>query len=223
MFIEARGIEKTFPAPAFGGGAGLRALAGLDLKAGTGITGLAGPNGSGKTTALKVLAGVLLADSGEVLADGKPESPERLRALVSYCPANPRGFYFRISAAENLRFFGALAGLPPAEAAGAAAELAPPLGLSAADLGRRFDALSEGTMQKVSLLRALSRRAPVLLLDEPFRGLDEAACAGLLGLLSGLSGSTAVVIASHDAALLGKAAGRILRITDGTNGGEAAR
>ena len=220
MLIEARGIEKLFPAPVFSGGAGLRALAGVDLKAGPGVLGLEGPNGSGKTTLLKVLAGLLQADAGEVLIDGTAAGPDALRAAASFCPANPRGFYSRISAAENLRFFGALAGLSAEEAAAAAAELAPRLGLPAAGLERRFDKLSEGTMQKVSLLRAFSRQAPVLLLDEPFRSLDAAASAGLLELIKETSASSTVILASHDPVLLNKAAGRILGLADGR---EAAR
>lgn len=221
MLIEARGIEKIFPAPTLSGGEGLRALAGAHLEAGPGVLGIEGPNGSGKTTLLKVLAGILRPDSGEVLADGRPEPPCRLRALAAFCPASPRGFYFRISAAENLRFFAALAGISPEAAAAAAAKLAPRLGLSGADLERRFDKLSEGNMQKVSLLRALSRRTPVLLLDEPFRGLDTEARAGLLAILKELSAGTAVLIASHDENLLREAARRTLRLFPA--GAEAGR
>ncbi|PIU20100.1 MAG: ABC transporter ATP-binding protein [Elusimicrobia bacterium CG08_land_8_20_14_0_20_59_10] len=212
MLIEARGIEKIFPAPPLSGGEGLRALAGADLEAGPGVLGIEGPNGSGKTTLLKILAGILRPDSGEVLADGRPEPPRRLRALAAFCPASPRGFYFRISAIENLRFFGALAGSSPEDAAAAAAKFAPRLGLSGTDLGRRFDRLSEGNMQKVSLLRALARRTPVLLLDEPFRGLDAAARSGLLAILKELSPATAILIASHDEHFLREAAPRTLRL-----------
>ena len=220
MFIEARNIEKVFPAPVFSGGAGLRALAGLDLKTGPGVLGLEGPNGSGKTTLLKVLAGLLQPDAGEVLIDGTPAGPDALRAAAAFCPASPRGFYCRVSAAENLRFFGALAGLSPEEAAAEARGLAPRLGLSGSDLERRFDKLSEGNMQKVSLLRAFSRRARVLLLDEPFRSLDAASSAGLLELIKETSAASAVILTSHDPVLLKKAAPRIFSMAKGL---EAAR
>jgi ABC-2 type transport system ATP-binding protein len=215
MRLEVKGLVKEFPAPLFSGGAPLRALDGADLEADTGITGLGGANGSGKTTLFKTLAGILEADSGTILIGGSAASPERLRGIAAYCPANPRSFYFRLTASENLRFFGALAGLSPAEAAERAGKLAPRLGLSAADLRRRFDRLSEGNMQKISLIRALSRRAPILLLDEPFRGLDGIACRGLLELIAEAGRNSTVLVTSHSRELLAAAAARTLRIDQG--------
>jgi len=215
MRLEARGLVKIFPAPLFSGGAPLRALDGLDLEAGPGALGIEGPNGSGKTTLFKTLAGVIEADGGAVLADGAPAGSRRLRELAALCPANPRSFYFRLSGAENLRFFGALAGLSPAEAGERAARLGGRLGLSGADLGRRFDRLSEGNMQKVSLIRAFSRRSPLLLLDEPFRGLDARAAEGLLELIEETARRSAVLVSSHTPELLRRAAGRVLKLEGG--------
>ena len=215
MKFEARGLVKTFPAPVFSGAAPLRALDGASIEAAPGVTGVEGPNGSGKTTLFRALAGIIEADGGQVLAGGEAAGPEELRGLTAYCPANPRGFYFRLSAAENLRFFGALAGLTPRESAASALALAGRLGLAAADLDRRFDRLSEGNMQKVSLIRTLSRRARLLLLDEPFRGLDAAACAGLLELIKENGLDRAVLITSHTPELLRAASARILKIQSG--------
>jgi ABC-type multidrug transport system ATPase subunit len=215
MRIEARGLVKVFPAPLFSGGAPLRALDEVDLEAGPGALGIEGPNGSGKTTLFKTLAGIIEADGGSILAGGSGASPSRLRQLAAFCPANPRSFYFRLSASENLRFFGALAGLTPAGAAERAARLGARLGLSGADLERRFDRLSEGNMQKVSLIRAFSRQAPLLLLDEPFRGLDAAAAAGLLELISESARASAVLVSSHSPELLRRAAGRVLKMEGG--------
>ncbi|OGR45375.1 MAG: hypothetical protein A2X35_03790 [Elusimicrobia bacterium GWA2_61_42] len=215
MRLEAKGLVKIFPAPVFSGLAPLRALAGADLAAETGVTGLGGSNGSGKTTLFRTLAGVLEADGGVILAGGLPADAKRLRELAAYCPSNPRSFYFRLSAAENLRFFGALAGLTSAEAAARAEQLAGRLGLSPSDLKRRFDRLSEGNMQKVSLIRALSRRAQFLLLDEPFRGLDGVACRGLLELIAEAGKISTVLVTSHSRELLAAAAGRTLRIENG--------
>lgn len=222
MELQARNLAKTFPPPFFSGAAPVAALAGLDLEAGPGALGIEGPNGSGKTTLFKLLAGIIEADGGEILAGGSPAGSQRLRGLAAYCPSNPRTFYFRLSAAENLRFFGALAGLSPALALERASALAGRLGLSAADLERRFDKLSEGNMQKVSLIRAFSRRSPLLLLDEPFRGLDAAACAGLLELIKEAARDAAVLLSSHNPALLRQAAGRTLALEAGRLKGGAA-
>ncbi len=215
MKFEARNLIKLFPAPLFSGAKPLRALDGLNLEAGPGITGLEGPNASGKTTLLRTLAGIIEADGGLITAGERAAGPEQLRETAAYCPANPRGFYFRLSAAENLRFFGALAGLTPDEAAAAALALAGRLGLAASDLERRFDRLSEGNMQKVSLIRTLSRRAQLLLLDEPFRGLDAAACAGLQELIKENGRDRAVVVSSHSPELLRAVAGRIIKMEKG--------
>ena len=215
VILEARGLVKIFPPPPFSGGAGLRALDGVDLAAGPGALGLEGPNGSGKTTLLKTLAGVLEADGGAITAGGKPADPAALRRLSALCPPNPRSFYFRLSAEENLRFFGSLAGLEPGRSLELARELAGRLGLPGAELGRRFDRLSEGNMQKVSLIRAFSRPAEFLLLDEPFRGLDSAAVNGLLGLIEERGRRAGVIVASHSPGLLREAAGRVVALENG--------
>lgn len=215
MRLEARGLVKIFPAPLFSGGAPLRALDGLDLEAGPGVTGVKGPNGSGKTTLLKALAGIIETDGGVILAEGAPASPRGLRKIAAYCPSNPRAFYFRLTAAENLRFFGALAGLTAEESLKRAAELADRLRLARADLERRFDRLSEGNMRKVSLIRSLSRRAPLLLLDEPFSGLDAGSRGGLLELIAEAGRASTALVSSHSPELLLRTAGRMITLEGG--------
>jgi len=215
MILQVKGLVKVFPAPPLSGGEAVRALAGVDMEAGPGVTALAGPNASGKTTLLRTLAGLLEADGGTVLTDGAAADSGRLRALASYCPPVHRSFYFRLSAAENLRFFGVLAGLKAEEALSRAKALAPRLGLALPDLDRRFDRLSEGNQQKISLIRAFLRRAPLLLLDEPFSGLDGIACRGLLALISGAGIDSTVLVTSHSRELLETAAVRTLRLENG--------
>ena len=221
MKFEARGLIKLFPAPAFSGGQPLRALEGVDLEAGPGVLGLEGPNGSGKTTLFKTLAGIIEPDGGTILAGGEAAGSGRLRELAACCPSNPRSFYFRLSAAENLRFFGALAGLSTAVSLERAKRLAEKLGLSPADLDRRFDRLSEGNMQKVSLIRSFSRRSPLLLLDEPFRGLDADSQQGLLELIKEAGRDSAVLVSSHAPELLRAAAHKVLKLEAGRLAGEA--
>ena len=221
MKFEARGLTKIFPAPAFSGGSPLRALEGLDLEARPGVLGLEGPNGSGKTTLFKTLAGIIEPDEGTILAGGEAAGAGRLRELAAYCPSNPRSFYFRLSAAENLRFFGALAGLSASLALERARQLAEKLKLSPADLDRRFDRLSEGNMQKVSLIRSFFRRPPLLLLDEPFRGLDADSQQGLLELIKEAGRDSAVLVSSHAPELLRAAAYKVLKLEAGRLAGEA--
>lgn len=221
MKFEARGLNKIFPAPAFSGGVPSRALEGVDLEARPGVLGLEGPNGSGKTTLFKTLAGIIEADGGTILAGGEAAGSLRLRELAAYCPSNPRSFYFRLSAAENLRFFGALAGLSASISLERARQLSEKLGLSPADLDRRFDRLSEGNMQKVSLIRSFSRRPPLLLLDEPFRGLDAASQRGLLELIKEAGRDSAVLVSSHVPELLRAAAFKVLKLDAGRLLGEA--
>lgn len=199
----------------------MRVLEGVDLEARPGVLGLEGPNGSGKTTLFKTLAGIIEADGGTTLAGGEAAAPLRLRELAAYCPSNPRSFYFRLSAAENLRFFGALAGLSASIALERAKQLSERLGLSPADLDRRFDRLSEGNMQKVSLIRSFSRRPPLLLLDEPFRGLDAASQRGLLELIKEAGRDSAVLVSSHTPELLRAAAHKVLKLDSGRLLGEA--
>lgn len=199
----------------------MRALEGVDLEARPGVLGLEGPNGSGKTTLFKTLAGIIEADGGTILAGGEAAGSGRLRELAAYCPSNPRSFYFRLSAAENLRFFGALAGLSASLALERAKQLAEKLELSPADLDRRFDRLSEGNMQKVSLIRSFSRRSPLLLLDEPFRGLDADSQQGLLELIKEAGRDSAVLISSHAPELLRAAAHKVLKLDAGRLLGEA--
>lgn len=199
----------------------MRALKGVDLEARPGVLGLEGPNGSGKTTLFKTLAGIIEADGGTILAGGEAADTERLREIAAYCPSNPRSFYFRLSAAENLRFFGALAGLSASLALERARQLAEKLELSPADLDRRFDRLSEGNMQKVSLIRSFSRRPHLLLLDEPFRGLDADSQQGLLELIKEAGRDSAVLVSSHAPELLRAAARKVLKLDAGRILGEA--
>ena len=199
----------------------MRALEGLDLEARPGVLGLEGPNGSGKTTLFKTLAGIIEPDEGTILAGGEAAGAGRLRELAAYCPSNPRSFYFRLSAAENLRFFGALAGLSASLALERARQLAEKLKLSPADLDRRFDRLSEGNMQKVSLIRSFFRRPPLLLLDEPFRGLDADSQQGLLELIKEAGRDSAVLVSSHAPELLRAAAYKVLKLEAGRLAGEA--
>jgi len=160
---------------------------------------LLGPNGSGKTTALKLISTVLLPDSGRVLindADTETRAAD-VRAQVSFAVATERSFFPRLSARENLDFFATLDNVARTERAKRTDELLAATGLTdAADtLVMKF---STGMYQRLGLARALMKRPPVLLLDEPTRSLDPAAAAHFWTLIRDLSAAShTIVLATH--------------------------
>lgn len=179
----------------------VHALDGVSLQVTTGeIYALLGPNGSGKTTTLKLVAGMLLPDSGRVSVAGLRTSTDasRVRSLVGFAVANERTFYPRLTARENLNFFAGLEGVSRRERPFRVDEALRQIGLEeAADtLVMKF---STGMFQRLGIARALVKRPSVLLLDEPSRSLDPQASTDLLRIIreSAQSGST-VVLTSHN-------------------------
>lgn len=181
--IEVRGLTKTY--------GGLRALDGLDLTLPTGqIVGLLGENGCGKTTLLKVLAGVLADHSGDVTIAGHrlgPESKAHVsflpdasflpdQAKVSECIRMYKDFFadFHVAKADDLIGF---------------------FGLSQS---MRLKEMSKGMREKVQIALAMSRQATVYLLDEPISGVDPAARQVILdGMVRNLSEDSLVFISTH--------------------------
>lgn len=172
------------------------ALRGVSLRVERGeIVGLKGRNGAGKTTLLKIVAGALYPDGGtvEVLGHPLPKEEERIKGHVVYVGPEERSFYFRLTAAQNLRFF--LSILPRPAEEGALGRWVEAFGV-APFMHRRFDSLSTGERQKVALVRAFAMDAPLYLLDEPFRSLDDAGLARLGEVLREFSATKTVLIAS---------------------------
>jgi ABC-2 type transport system ATP-binding protein len=140
------------------------------------VTGLLGPNGAGKTTLMRVLLGILEPDRGEVLVDGRPASPDDRRSW-GYMPQE-RGLYPAMAAGPQVAFFGRLHGLSRGEATSRARDLLAELGLE--DRWEdRTDRLSGGMQQRLQLATALVHDPTVLVLDEPFAGLDPVAVEAL--------------------------------------------
>jgi len=140
------------------------------------ITGLLGPNGAGKTTLLRIMLGVLGPDSGEIRYDGRLVDAEDRRRW-GYMPQE-RGLYPGMSAGDQVVHFGRLHGLSRQDAASRAHELLAELDLE----GRwddRTDKLSGGMQQRLQLASALVHNPAVIVLDEPFAGLDPVAVASL--------------------------------------------
>lgn len=173
--IELRGLVKEFRTRVRKGSGKpkiIRPLDGLDLdvERGTAV-GLVGPNGTGKTTTLKICATVVAADAGEGTVLGIPlKKTFKVRRAVGLLTPNDRSFYWRLTGRQNLQFFGALQNLPRKEINLRADEIAARFGVDY--LERRYDAYSTGMRQNLALIRALLHRPEVLLLDEPTRSLD---------------------------------------------------
>jgi ABC-2 type transport system ATP-binding protein len=164
------------------------------------MLGFLGPNGAGKTTAMRTVFGLVELDEGEVLWDGRPIGPaERLR--FGYMPEE-RGLYPRMPVAEQLEYFGRLHGL---DAGSARAEVASWLErLGVGDRGRaNVEELSHGNQQRVQLAAALVHDPELLVLDEPFAGLDPVAVKTLAEVLRAQAErGVAVLFSSHQLELV---------------------
>ena len=162
LAIEARGLVKSFD--------GTRAVSGVDISVPEGaIYGVLGPNGAGKTTTLRMLLGIIDPDEGIRRVFGH-DRPHEIGRLIGYLPEE-RGLYPAMKAIEAIAFMGALRGLPLKEGRKRAVELLERHGLGyAAD--RQIRQLSKGMAQTVQLLGTLVHRPRLVVLDEPFSGLD---------------------------------------------------
>jgi ABC-2 type transport system ATP-binding protein len=147
------------------------ALVGLDLDVQRGeIFGYLGPNGSGKTTTLKILMGIVHPDSGTARVLGSPLEDREWRGRIGYLPEHPY-FYDYLTPAEYLDYVGRLFGLAASTRRERARDLLMRVGLSAgADVPlRRF---SKGMMQRIGIAQALMNDPELVFLDEPMSGLD---------------------------------------------------
>lgn len=151
----------------------VRAVDGISFRVDRGeVYGLLGPNGAGKTTTLRMILGLLDPDGGYAEVDGyrTADDPYLAKSRLGFVSAND-GVYPWLTVREMLLYFGDLYGVAPQVAAARVAELSRTMGI--ADLlDRRAGTLSTGQRQRVILVRGLVHDPPVMLLDEPTRGLD---------------------------------------------------
>jgi len=186
--IEIQQLHKRF--------GHVTAVNGLSFTASDGaITGLLGANGAGKTTALGMICGLLAPDSGAVSVGGASSGRDR-RSLIGAL-LDHQGLYPRLTARENIAYFGELQGLSRPALGRRVRELVSALGLDElAD--RRVEGFSRGERLKVALGRALVHAPQHLVLDEPTNGLDVASIHSLRGLLRRLrEEGRCVVFSSH--------------------------
>ncbi len=178
------------------------------------IVGFVGPNGAGKTTAMRIALGVLAPDAGEVRWNGAPVDAAARRRF-GYMPEE-RGLYPRMKVRDQLIYLARLHGLARTEAAGRADEIAQTLGVESRT-GDRVEALSLGNQQRVQLAAALVHEPDVLVLDEPFSGLDPVGVDALAGVLRRQSENhgVPVVFSSHQLDLVERICDAVVLIDHG--------
>lgn len=226
--ISVENLQKSFPPARSGWRAFLQpfekpsvvALGGISFELRPGETlALLGANGAGKSTLLRILATLLLPTLGHAQIAGHDAvlDPRAVRRQLGYHAGSDLGFYARLTGRENLRFFGRLNHLSRTAAAQRISLLGEQFHLAEA-LDRQVRTLSSGTVQRLSLARALLHQPRVLLLDEPTRSLDAIAASEFRRFLKSevlRRGDTSLLFASHTLPEVELLADRIAVIDDG--------
>jgi len=178
--IEVQHVAKRFSQGRGKKARTVQAVDGVSFQAADGcITGLLGPNGAGKTTTLRMLAALLPPDAGELRVDGVDVQRDPQAALARMgVLSDARGLYPRLTARENIVYYGRLHGMSDSAASRRAEALAHLLDM-APMLDRRTEGFSQGERMKTALARALVHNPPNIVLDEPTNGLDVLATRGL--------------------------------------------
>ena len=177
---------------------------------------LLGPNGAGKTTTLRMVAGLLLPDSGDavILGHSMTKSPNAAKQLLAYLPDDPL-IYSKLRAMEYLEFIAGLWGIPAAEGKRYAQELLKQLNLWDTR-GTLCETFSRGMKQKLALAGALIHQPKVIILDEPLTGLDAAASRLVKNmLLDYIQQGNTVILTTHIMEIAERMAQRIGIINHG--------
>jgi ABC-2 type transport system ATP-binding protein len=198
--LELDGLTKSYGS--------VHALRGLTFSVSGGeIFGFVGSNGAGKTTAMRIALGVLAADSGQVRWDGRPLDLD-LRRRVGYMPEE-RGLYPKMKVGDQLVYLARLHGLGEADARRAMEEWTERLGV-AARRGDDVEKLSLGNQQRVQLAAALIHSPDILVLDEPFSGLDPVAVDVMSSVLrERADAGVPVIFSSHQLDLVERLCDRV--------------
>ncbi|MDP9818224.1 ABC transporter ATP-binding protein [Spirilliplanes yamanashiensis] len=187
--LEFAGVSKSYGS--------VRALDGCTFTAAPKrLVGLLGPNGAGKTTLMRCLLGLVEPDAGTLRWRGSPVTDE-VRRRFGYMPEE-RGLYPSMPVDEQVRYFARLSGLSRSAAARSARAVTDRVGLGPELAGRRVEQLSHGNQQRVQLAVALVHEPEVVVLDEPFAGLDPLGVQTLGGVLRDLADEgTTLLFSSH--------------------------
>ena len=204
--IEIRGVSKWF-----GGYAAVDDLT-LTVPRGS-VYGFIGPNGSGKTTTLRMTMNILLPDAGDIVVLGE-RTTAAARDRVSYLPEE-RGLYKKMTVRELLRYYGRLKSVPRAQLDGVIERWLDRLQL--VDRGHlKIESLSKGQAQKVQFIAAVVSEPELLILDEPFSGLDPVNAEAIKDAVLALRDrGTTIVFSTHDMATAERLCDRIFMIFRG--------
>ena len=198
--IEVERLSKLFTQGSGRSARVVQAVDGVAFLAADGcITGLLGPNGAGKTTTLRMVAALIAPDAGRITVDGLDVATQPALALARMgVLSDARGLYPRLTARENIVYYGRLHGMSAAAANARADVLAGTLDMRAL-LDRRTEGFSQGERMKTSLARALVHDPANIILDEPTNGLDVLATRSLRQALRRLRDDEGkcIVFSSH--------------------------
>lgn len=202
--LELRNVTKRF--------SGLAAVDQVSFTAAPGeVTGYLGPNGSGKSTTMKMIAGLMEPSDGEIRFEGRPirHNPMEFKQRMGYVPEDAH-LYAHLSALEYLTMVGQLRDLPPKPAADRIDGMLRLLSLHG-DRHAPISAYSKGMRQKVLLAAALLHDPALLLLDEPFSGLDVGTALVLRSLIQELARRGKVILfSSHELETVERVSSRVV-------------
>lgn len=214
MALSIDGLSKTYR----GSNGPIPAVDGLSFEANYGeVLGLLGPNGSGKTTTIKSILGLVNPDAGAVVVDGLEIAKNR-RFFLARCGAvleGSRNLYWRLTPKENINYFAGLRGLSIRAVRTRARSLIDTLGLSGC-AGKEVGKLSRGYQQRSAIACALIHNPAIVLLDEPTLGLDYDSRSSVKDLVRSLAREhRAVIVSSHDMAFIEDVCDRVVVLKSG--------
>lgn len=207
MKLELIDIKKSF--------AGKEVLHGINLETSSGSsTAFLGRNGAGKTTTIRILMDVFKADSGKILIDGAPIDRKEIK--LGYLPEE-RGMYAKSAILDQLIYFGRIKGLDKKESHNNAIELLEKVKLSEYK-AKNLDTLSKGNQQKIQIIQTFINKPDIIILDEPFSGLDPVNSQILIDLIKeAVASGTLLIFSSHQMSHVENFCDNIALIKDGKN------
>jgi len=207
--IKVNNLHKSFGK--------VKAVRGISFEVRDGeITGLLGPNGAGKTTTLRMLYSLLPPDEGEIRIDGLDPTRDAMaiKHTLGVVP-DSRGLYTRMSARENISYYGKLHGMSARDISLRIEELVETLDM-ADFIERRTEGFSQGQRVKVAIARAMVHRPQTVLLDEPSNGLDVMSTRALRRYILGLKeAGNSVILSTHIMQEVAALCDRIIIIANG--------